>query len=34
MDIIKFIFNELCCFFKASFDISIQKLRQFFIDSY
>ncbi len=31
MDILKFIFNELCCFFKAGFDISIQKLHQFLI---
>ncbi len=30
MEIVKFIYNEFCCFIKSSFDISIQKIQQVF----
>jgi len=30
MEILKYIYNEISCFIKASFDISMQKLQQIF----
>jgi len=30
MEILKYTYNEICCFIKATFDISIQKLQQIF----
>jgi len=30
MDILKYVCNEICCFIKSSFDISIQKIQQIF----
>ncbi len=30
MEILKYIYNEICCFLKASFDISMQKIQQIF----
>jgi len=28
MDILKYVYNEICCFIKSSIDISIQKAQQ------
>jgi len=28
MDILKYVCNEICCFIKSSFDITIQKIQQ------
>jgi hypothetical protein len=28
MDILKYAYNEICCFLKSSIDISIQKIQQ------
>lgn len=30
MEILKYVYNEICCFVKSSFDISIQKIQQIF----
>ncbi len=30
MDVFKYIFNEICCFIKASIDTSTQKIQQIF----
>ncbi len=30
MDVVKFIANEIACFFKAGLDISLQKLEEIF----
>jgi len=30
MEILKYVYNEICCFIKASFDISMQKIQQIF----
>ena len=30
MEILKYVYNEICCFIKASLDISMQKIQQIF----
>ncbi len=30
MEILKYIYNEIGCFIKSSFDISVQKIQQIF----